>query len=111
MLHQNSVFHSLLKHVPWHKLEEITERHGADALSRKLTTKRHFIALLFGQFSGAASLREIVTGMESHETRLYHLGAVPIKRTTLSDANTNRPWQVFSELFCCGARPTNLPEV
>jgi IS4 transposase len=99
MLHQNSVFHSLLKHVPWHKLDQSVERHGADELSRKLDTKRHFIALLYGQFSGATSLREIVTGMTSHETRLYHLGAAPVKRSTLSDANTERPWQVFSELF------------
>src|SRR5829696_1177597 len=99
MRHQNSVFHSLLKHVPWNKFDRIAEEHGADELSRKLTTKRHFIALLYGQLSGATSLREIVTGMESHETRLYHLGAAPAKRTTLSDANTNRPWQVFSELF------------
>ncbi len=99
MLHQNSVFHSLLKCVPWHKLDQSVERHGADELSRKLDTKRHFIALLYGQFSGATSLREIVTGMTSHETRLYHLGAAPVKRSTLSDANTERPWQVFSELF------------
>jgi IS4 transposase len=99
MLHQNSVFHSLLKHVPWHKLEHITAQLGADALSRKLTTKLNLIALLYGQFSGATSLREIVTGMESHETRLYHLGAAPAKRSTLSDANADRPWQVFGELF------------
>jgi IS4 transposase len=99
MLHQNSVFHSLLKHVPWNKLEQITEKHDADELSRRLNTKRHFIALLYGQFSGATSLREIVTGMESHETRLYHLGAAPVKRSTLSDANTERSWQVFGELF------------
>jgi IS4 transposase len=99
MLHQNSVLHSLLKHVPWHKLDQSVERHGADKLSRKLDTKRHFIALLYGQFSGATSLREIVTDMTSHETRLYHLGAAPVKRSTLSDANTERPWQVFSELF------------
>ena len=56
MLHQNSVFHSLLKHVPWDKLNLSVERHGADELSRKLNTKRHFIALLYGQFSGAAGL-------------------------------------------------------
>ena len=99
MLHQNSVFHSLLKHVPWHKLAQSVEKHGADELSRTLDTKRHFIALLYGQLSGATSLREIVTSMASHETRLYHLGAVPVKRSTLSDANTERPWQVFSELF------------
>ena len=99
MLHQNSVFHSLLKHVPWHKLDQSVENHGTDKLSRKLSTKRHFIALLYGQFSGTTSLREIVTGMASHETRLYHLGAAPVKRSTLSDANTERPWQVFGELF------------
>ena len=99
MLHQNSVFHSLLKCVPWHKLDQSVEKYGADELSRKLGTKRHFIALLYGQLSGATSLREIVTGMASHETRLYHLGTAPVKRSTLSDANRDRPWQVFGELF------------
>jgi IS4 transposase len=99
MRHQNSVFHSLLKHVPWHKFERAVEKHDADALSRKLDTKRHFIALLYGQMSGATSLREVVTGMASHETRLYHVGATPVKRSTMSDANSKRPWQVFSELF------------
>jgi IS4 transposase len=98
MLHQNSVFHGVLKYVPWHKLEQFVEKYGADDLSRTLSTKRHVIALLYGQFSGATSLREIVTGMESHEARLYHLGAKPVKRSTLSDANAQRPWQVFAEL-------------
>ena len=99
MQHQNSVFHSLLKYVPWHMFEQVVEKHDADALSRKLDTKRHFIALLYGQMSGATSLREVVTGMASHETRLYHVGAAPVKRSTMSDANSKRPWQVFSELF------------
>ena len=99
MLHQNSVFHGLLKLVPWHKLERSVEKHGADERSRKLTTKRHLTALLYGQFSGAIGLREIVGGMASHETRLYHLGAAPVKRSTMSDANKDRSWQIFSELF------------
>jgi IS4 transposase len=99
MRHQNSVFHSLTKHIPWTRFDAIVEKHGADELVRKLTTKRQFIALLYGQFSGSTSLREIVSGMESHETRLYHLGAAAVKRSTLSDANSMRPWQVFGELF------------
>ena len=98
MLHKNTVFHGLMKHVPWHKLEALVEEYGADELSRKLTTKRHFIALLYGQLSGGMSLREIVTGMESHETRLYHLGAAAVKRSTISDANNRRPCEVFTEL-------------
>jgi hypothetical protein len=44
------------------------------------------------------SLREIVTGMASYQTRLYHVGAEPVKRSTLSDANRDRPAQVFGEL-------------
>jgi hypothetical protein len=99
MQHQNSVFHSLTKQIPWTKFDQIVEKYGADELVRKLTTKRQFIALLYGQFSGSTGLREIVTGMASHETRLYHLGAAPVKRSTLSDANAERPWQVFGDLF------------
>jgi IS4 transposase len=99
MLHQNIVFHSLTKHLPWDKFERSVEKHGADELVRKLTTKQQFIALLYGQLSGATSLREIVSGLESHAVRLYHVGGDVVKRSTLSDANAVRPWQVFGELF------------
>jgi IS4 transposase len=99
MRHQNTVFHSLTKHVPWDKFEQLVEKHDADKLSRQLSGKRHFVALLYAQLSGAMSLREIVTGMTSHETRLYHLGAIAVKRSTLSDANRQRPCQLFADLF------------
>jgi IS4 transposase len=95
-----------LKHVPWHRLQQIVEKSGSDRLSRELNTKRHLIALLYGQFSGASSLREIVTGMGSHQTRLYHLGGAAVKRSTVSDANSGRPWQVFSELFAAMLKQT-----
>jgi IS4 transposase len=99
MLHQNTVFHSLNKYVPWSRFEQLVDKYGADDSCRKLTSKRHFVAMLYGQFSGAVSLREIVTGTTSHETRLYHLGAAPVKRSTVSDANRKRPYQLFAELF------------
>jgi IS4 transposase len=99
MLHQNTVFHSLTKHIPWNRFEQLVDKYGADKLSRTLNSKQHLLALLYGQFSGAASLREIVTGMTSHETRLYHVGGAAVKRSTISDANSNRPCQMFAELF------------
>ena len=99
MRHENSVFHSVLKHVPWHQFDRLVEAHGADARVRRLTTKSQFVALLYGQLSGAASLREIVTGLESHAVRLYHLGAESVRRSTLSDANAQRPVAVFAELL------------
>jgi IS4 transposase len=99
MLHQNSVFHGLLKHVPWHRFDDLVEDYGADARVRRLSTKSQLVALLYGQFSGAASLREIVTGLSSHALRLYHVGAGPVRRSTFSDANAQRPVAVFTDLL------------
>lgn len=99
MRHQNSVFHSVLKHVPWHGFDRLVTAHGADARVRRLTTRSQFVALLYGQLSGAASLREIVMGLQSHAARLYHLGADPVRRSTLADANARRPVAVFSEVL------------
>jgi IS4 transposase len=99
MRHQNSVLHDLLKHVPWPEFDRLVERHGADAGVRRLTTKSQFVALVYGQLSGASSLREIEAGLSSHEARLYHLGAAPARRSTLADANASRPAAVFAELL------------
>ncbi|WP_420345314.1 IS4 family transposase [Pelagibius sp.] len=99
MRHQNSVFHDLLKRVPWGEFERLVAEHGADHRVRRLPTKSQFIALLYGQLSGSTSLREIVGGLESHARRLYHLGGRPVSRSTLSDANALRPSAVFSDLF------------
>ena len=99
MLHHNSVLHRVLKHVPWHQFDRLVEDHGADARVRQLSTKSQLVALLYGQLSGAASLREIVTGLSSHAARLYHVGAEPVRRSTFSDANAQRPVAVFTDLL------------
>ena len=99
MRHQNSVFHDLLKRVPWDVFDRLVLEHGSDKHVRRLTTRDQFIALFYGQLSGASSLREITGGLESHRARLYHVGARPAQRSTLADANALRPSAVFSELF------------
>jgi hypothetical protein len=97
--HKNSVFHDLLKHVPWDAFERLVAEHQADKHIRRLSTKSQFLALLYGQLSGAVSLRETVAALESHSCRLYHVGAKSVSRSTLSDANALRPCAVFSDLF------------
>jgi hypothetical protein len=99
MRHHNSVFHQVLKQVPWALFDRLVEEHGADFRVRRLPTKNQFVALLYGQLSQVASLREIETGLMSHQARLYHLGAGPVCRSTLADANTRRPAEFFSELL------------
>lgn len=99
MRHQNSVFHDLLKRVPWREFDRLVAENRADHRVRRLATKSQLVALLYGQLSGAASLREIVGGLESHAVRLYHVGGRTVSRSTLADANALRPSAVFSDLF------------
>jgi hypothetical protein len=99
MPHHTTVFRDVLKLVPWARFEALVEDHDADVRVRRLPTKVQFIALLYGQLSGASGLREIVTGLSSHAARLYHLGAKPVRRSTFSDANANRPCAVFTDLL------------
>ena len=99
MRHQNSVFHGLLKHLPWDAFDQLVTAHRADSRVRQLTTKSQLVALLYGQLAGAASLREIVIGLQSHAVRLYHIGARLPRRSTLADADALRPSAVFSQLL------------
>ncbi|NJN36021.1 MAG: IS4 family transposase [Nitrospiraceae bacterium] len=99
MRHQNSVFHGLLKHVPWSFFDRLVDEHKGDSGVRRLTTKSQFVALLYGQLSGASSLREIELGLRSHACGLYHLGAHEVQRSTLADANALRPHAIFTRLF------------
>lgn len=99
MRHSNTVFHSILANVPWGTFERIVAEHQADRGVRRLSTKTQFIALLYAQLSGALTLRALVTSFASHARRLYHLGARRVARSSLADANAQRPSEVFSGLF------------
>jgi hypothetical protein len=97
--HNNSVFHAMLKHVEWDAFERAVERHGAASRTRGFSCKSHLAAMLYAQFAGASSLREIEAGLHSHAARLYHLGIRPAHRTSLADANRNRPAAPFCALL------------
>ena len=99
MRHENSVFHQLTKQIPWSVFDEAVSVHGADRRVRRLRTRDQFLALLYGQFSGASSLREISDGLRSHERFLYHAGLRPVSRATLSDANAKRSFEVYADVF------------
>ena len=99
MRHQNSVFHDLLKHIPWSRFDRLVAAYRADARVRRLSTKTQFVALLYAQIAGTVSLRETVAGLQSHANQLYHLGARIVRRSTLSEANAQRPAAVFTDLF------------
>ena len=99
MRHQNSVFHGLLKHVPWATLDRLVEEHEVDRDPRCLKARPHLIAMLYGQFGGSRSLRDIETSLKSQAGGLYHLGGAPVSKSALATANAMRPSETFAGLL------------
>ena len=59
----------------------------------------HFVAMMFGQLSDQHSLRDLVLNLSHQAHHFYHLGMSKICRSTFSDANNNRPYQIYERLF------------
>src|SRR6185437_16762901 len=46
--HQNIVFHSLLKQIPWATFDRLVDGHDADWDDRAIKSRAHLIAMLYG---------------------------------------------------------------
>jgi len=97
--HQNTVFRQLTKFLPWGAVDQLIADTRADKGVRKLDTKSQLLAMIFAQLSGAKSLRDIETLLESHAARRYHAGLPHAPHSTLGDANAKRPVEVFTGTF------------
>jgi hypothetical protein len=96
MKHANSIFHQLLKFIPRHTFQKTVDRHKGDHRIRTLSCWDQLVALLFAQLNSQTSLRGIETTFNSHRYRLYHLGTNQVSRSSLSDANRDRPSAIFT---------------
>ncbi len=99
MKHHNIVFHQLLKFLPRHRFQKVVDRHQGDRKTRALSCWDQMLALLFCQLSGRQSLRDLVGSFNSKRVHHYHLGTRSICRSSLADANRDRPVAIFQETF------------
>jgi Transposase DDE domain/Domain of unknown function (DUF4372) len=97
--HQHIVFHAMMKNIPWGTVDRLIEQHNADWDPRCVKTRAHLLALLYGQFYGARSLRDIEMSLQSHASKLRDLGGSEISRSALATANASRPAEVFGGLL------------
>src|SRR5947208_15072579 len=72
--------------------------HGVGRGDNAWTCERHLKSLLFAQLAGLTSLRQIVTGLAAQSRWFYHLNLRTPCRSTLADANTERPAAVFRDI-------------
>ncbi len=97
-----TAFHRLLEPLNGRVLAGIVDRHagnrGVGDKPGAWTCQRHLKTLLFAQFAGLQSLREIEQALAAQPAALYHLGLRLPRRATLSDASAHRPVGVFKDI-------------
>ena len=99
MAHNNTIFAQLLKFVPRHEFERLEKAHHKGRQLRKTSRWSQFVALSLGQLAGRHSLRDIESNMNAQSSRLYHLGAQPIARSSLARLNEQQPAEFYEALF------------
>ena len=94
-----SMFSQILKLIPRIEFERMVRETGSEYASKGLSSWSQFVAMMFCQLGRAHSLREIEGGLKSCEGKLAHLGIEAPARSSLSYANTHRPWQLYEQVF------------
>lgn len=81
-------------------INRIARKHKTNRYYKRLPLRVHLVSLLYGVFSYCNGLRELCEGLLACEGKLVHLGfdKAPA-RSTLSDANSKRSFQVFEMIY------------
>ena len=94
------VLSQLISLIPVAHISRLSHKYQADRYYKTFKSRDHLIAMLYACFHNCSSLREVITGLEASYNKLAHLDIRNIpRRSTLSDANSNRPVDFFKDLY------------
>lgn len=99
MSHHNTVFSQLLKLIPRHEFEKLSNQHHSGRSFRKASRWSQFVTMAMGQLAGRDSLRDIIENLSAQAHRLYHLGSSNLSRSNLSRINESKPYTLYEALF------------
>ena len=99
MAYSTTIMNELMHLIPRHRFETVVKNLSGDRYVKRFDCWDQLTVLLNAQASGKNSLRDIEQAFKVQSDRLYHLGLPPVKRSTLADANKNRPSEIFEGLF------------
>lgn len=93
------VLRQILDVVHRETFDRIVKKHKGNYRVKHFTCWHQFVCLVFGQLTHRKSLRDIVLCLNAWENKLYHIGITNgVKRSTLSEANENRNWEIYYDL-------------
>ena len=99
LAHHNTLFSQILSLIPGHVFKSLENRHKIGRSSRQFGFKEQFAVMAFIQLAARSSLRDGLRCLTAAGKRLYHWGLRSVARSTVCDANRDRPAAFFQDLF------------
>lgn len=95
-----SLFAQVIRQLPRGLIKKLSTEFQVDRHSKHFTSWQHLVSMIFSQFSGCVSLREISNGLRSATGNLNHLGirTAPSK-SNLSYQNEHRSSEFFRACY------------
>ncbi len=92
------VFAQLVAFLNRSKFNRIVAKYGGDRYVKHFTCWNQLLAMMFGQLCNRSSLRDLITILDAHSNKCYHLGmGRNVSKTNLAYANQNRDYRIFEE--------------
>ena len=94
------IFSQILSLSSKDSLSGVFRSTGANKWYKSIKAWDHYVTMMFCVVSNCSSLREIQMGLEAFGGKLNHLNLDKVPpRSTLSDANKNRPSSIFGKIY------------
>lgn len=92
------VFAQLMSLIHPEEFARCVEKYNGHYRVRNFSCWHQFLCLSFGQLTHRESLRDLITCLQAHGSKLYHLGLTTgVSRSTLADANEQRDWRIYAD--------------
>jgi Domain of unknown function (DUF4372)/Transposase DDE domain len=98
MNHGKYVFSQLFEFLPKYEFDKCVIRYQGNYKNKGFTCWIQFLTMSFGQLTNRESLRDTVSCLLAHQSKLYHFGIkFPVNLSTLALANEHRDWRIYAD--------------
>jgi len=96
------VFSQLTEFLPRRIFDRMVAEHNGNKYVKHFTCWNQLLCMVFGQLTTRDSLRDLITVIEAHSPKSYHLGfGKSVTRSNLAKANEKRNSKIFEEFAYC----------
>lgn len=92
------LFSQLISLISPTSFKTCVKRYNGDYKTKHFNCWRQYLCMVFGQLTHRESLSDAILCLKANSNKLYHIGiGEAIAKSTLSTANENRDWRIFSD--------------